>query len=167
MQIIENASLSLTTHITVHIDAECPVSHAPGSFAAIIQLWEGPSRGFRHVIAASIGNTTKNRMEQKAAIASMRFIRDTYAAAFPITVYSVSNYVADGMSLWLHKWKTKNWSSYDKSPVKNRDLWEALVDAAEGLRVEWKWLRSNLKDPDNKAVDALAKTELERYRSAT
>ncbi|MEL4382975.1 RNase H family protein, partial [Shewanella algae] len=43
-----------------------------------------------------------------------------------------------------------------RQPVKNADLWQALLDAAKPHRVEWTWVKGHAGHPDNERADRLA-----------
>ena len=43
-----------------------------------------------------------------------------------VEVTTDSQYVRNGITLWLPKWKLNAWRGSDKKPIKNKDLWERL-----------------------------------------
>ena len=53
-------------------------------------------------------------------------------------------------------WLRNGWKTSDKKPVKNADLWQALLAATESHRIEWKWVKGHAGDPDNERADELA-----------
>lgn len=61
-------------------------------------------------------NTTNNRMDLKAAIEALKRI----PPFLPVTVYSSSQYLVTGITVWIHKWINKG--KIDK----NGDLWMEL-----------------------------------------
>jgi len=44
--------------------------------------------------------------------------------------------------------------------VKNVDLWQALLAAAEGHRIEWRWIKGHAGNPGNERADALARSAI-------
>ena len=38
-------------------------------------------------------------------------------------------------------------------PVKNGELWQELLDAAEPLRVDWRWVKGHSGHPENERAD--------------
>lgn len=168
MQSNENLRSMPVSHITIHTDGACQGNPGPGAYAAIIKLWNSGSVVELSAIVSSVCDTTNNRMELSAAIAGLSAIpglniQDT---SVPITLFSDSKYVIDGMSRWLKGWKANSWRTSAKEPVKNRDLWEQLDAVAADLSVKWSWVKGHAGDPDNEAADALASRGLERYLSA-
>lgn len=168
MQSNENLRSIPVSHITIHTDGACQGNPGPGAYAAIIKLWNSGSVVELPAIVSSVCDTTNNRMELSAAIAGLSVIpglniEDT---SVPITLFSDSKYVIDGMSRWLKSWKANSWRTSAKEPVKNRDLWEQLDAVAADLSVKWSWVKGHAGDPDNEAADALASRGLESYLSA-
>ncbi len=71
-------------------------------------------------------HTTNNEMELTAAIKALACLP---ANDVPALVQSDSQYVINGMNDWRHGWLANNWRKPDGKPVKNRELWEALIAA--------------------------------------
>ena len=75
-----------------------------------------------------------------------------------------SQYVRRGITEWLASWLRRGWKTAGGEPVKNRDLWERLQEAARRHRVDWRWVKGHNGDPDNERVDLLARAQAERLR---
>jgi ribonuclease HI len=73
-----------------------------------------------------------------------------------VTLSTDSRYVMDGLTKWIHGWRKNGWRTADKKPVKNAELWQALIDAAAPHRVEWVWVKGHAGHPDNERADRLA-----------
>jgi uncharacterized phage-like protein YoqJ len=56
-------------------------------------------------------------------------------------------------------WKTK-----DRKDVKNRDLWEELIEAVDAGEVTFGWVKGHSGDPMNDLVDAMAVVQRDRYK---
>ena len=67
-----------------------------------------------------------------------------------------SRYVMDGLTKWIHGWQRNGWRTANKKPVKNAELWQALLAAAEPHRIEWVWVKGHAGNADNERVDRLA-----------
>ena len=74
-----------------------------------------------------------------------------------IKIYTDSNYVKDGITIWINNWEKNNWKTADKKNVKNVDLWKKLKDLVKMKHVEWNWIKGHSDDPLNDLVDRLAK----------
>ena len=98
-------------------------------------------------------------MELQAAIEGLR------ALTRPATValYTDSQYVQKGVTEWAPLWQARGWRNAGKKPVKNQDLWEALVAVAERHAITWHWVRGHAGHPENERVDQLARAALRKF----
>ena len=70
-------------------------------------------------------NTTNNRMEMTALISALDALNKE---GLPIRVFSDSSYLMNCFrEKWYEKWLRNNWTTSNKCPVENRDLWEKLL----------------------------------------
>jgi len=95
--------------------------------------------------------SSNNRMELMAAIRGLCAIDENQAVVF----HTDSNYVRQGITDWIKKWKANGWRTANKKPVKNQDLWEWLDDLASRRTIEWKWVKGHSGDKWNEHVDLL------------
>ena len=133
----------------VYTDGGCSGNPGPGGWGYVV-LNAGTIRedkGFEL-------DTTNNRMELMAAIKALESIMAF--TPVPVTVVTDSQYVKNGITAWIHKWKANDWVSSSGEAVKNVDLWQRLDQARSPHAVEWVWVRGHNGDPGNEAADALA-----------
>lgn len=104
--------------------------------------------------------TTNNRMELLAAIKGLEALK----RACRVELHTDSQYVRDGITRWIHKWRQNGWKTSDKNPVKNADLWQELVEASTPHRINWHWVKGHSGHPENDRVDALACAEADDQR---
>ncbi len=135
----------------VYTDGACSGNPGPGGWGAYVRETVDGRRVERDLSGAE-GRTTNNRMELTAAIEGLRAL----AAPSRVTVCADSQYVVKGMTEWIAGWKRRGWVNAAKKPVENRDLWEALLDAAARHDVTWRWVKGHASDPLNQRVDRLA-----------
>jgi ribonuclease HI len=67
-----------------------------------------------------------------------------------------SEYLKNGVTQWIHKWKRNGWKTADRRPVLNQDLWRQLDAAAARHAVRWVWTRGHASHADNNRADELA-----------
>lgn len=139
--------------VTIYTDGSCEGNPGPGGFAAIIEE-EGETRD----VTGGEPRTTNNRMELKAVIAGLAALEETSQ----VRIVTDSQYVAKGMTSWIHGWRRKGWKTASGSPVKNRELWEELYALAKRHRVQWEWVRGHDGHPGNERADTLAKEAVPR-----
>jgi ribonuclease HI len=142
--------------VEVYTDGACSGNPGPGGWGAVLR-W----RGRRRELSGFEPQTTNNRMELRAAIGALEALKR------PMTVrlHTDSNYLRNGVTIWLPRWKANGWRTADKKPVKNQDLWRELEAAVERHRVEWHWVRGHSGDLDNERADQLAREAIRAGRA--
>jgi ribonuclease HI len=141
--------------VEIHTDGACLGNPGPGGWAALLRYG-----AHEREIAGAEADTTNNRMELMAAISALESLTE----ACTIDLHTDSQYVRQGITLWMANWLRRNWKTSGGDPVKNRDLWERLHAAAARHRVAWHWVKGHSGDPDNERVDALARAAAEGVR---
>lgn len=145
-------------HVEIHTDGACLGNPGPGGWAALLR-WRGQERE----LAGGEPDTTNNRMELMAAISALEALKEPCDA----TLHTDSQYVRQGITLWMPNWVRRGWKTSGGDPVKNRDLWERLNVAAAAHKVDWRWVKGHSGDPDNERVDALARVEAVKIKEQT
>ena len=134
--------------IKVYTDGACKGNPGPGGWGVYIQSNEDEKE-----LYGGNPETTNNQMEMKAALEALKHLKDEDEV---IELYTDSNYLRQGITEWIHKWKTNNWKTAAKKPVANRDLWIEISELNEKMTVEWNWVKGHAGDPGNERADELA-----------
>ena len=71
------------------------------------------------------------------------------------SLYTDSQYVKNGITVWIHSWKKKGWKTSSKDPVKNREYWEALDILSRKIDIDWKWVKGHAGNEYNELCDSL------------
>lgn len=129
----------------------------PGGWGAVIVLGAGAGTGkFAQATVAELGGredmTTNNRMEISAAVNALENLPAGYSAS----VHTDSSYLINGITKWVKGWQANGWMTKTKDEVLNRDLWERLVEAAEGKHVSWKYVGGHSGIAGNERCDEIA-----------
>ncbi|NIJ06992.1 ribonuclease HI [Sphingomonas vulcanisoli] len=138
------------SHVEIATDGACKGNPGQGGWAAIIR-----SAGHEKEISGGERETTNNRMELRAAIEGLNALKRPCR----VTLSTDSRYVMDGLTKWVAGWQRNGWKTAARQPVKNEDLWRALLDAAKPHRIEWVWVKGHAGHPDNERADKLACAE--------
>jgi ribonuclease HI len=110
-------------------------------------------RGHEREITGAEPETTNNRMELRAVVEGLRALREPCVVA----VHTDSAYIANAFQQqWIDNWQRRGWKTAGKKPVKNRDLWEALLAEMERHRVSFVKVKGHSDDALNNRVDRLA-----------
>jgi ribonuclease HI len=135
----------------MYTDGSCSGNPGPGGWGAVI-VKNGK------VMAELSGgekNTTNNRMELIAAIRSLQYPENPAS----VVLYTDSEYVKNGITKWISAWRKNGWKTSANKPVKNKDLWEELVEASERHDVSWQWVKGHAGNKYNERADSLATAE--------
>ena len=134
--------------IKVYTDGACRGNPGPGGWGVYIQLNDEEKD-----LYGGNPETTNNQMEMQAALEALKYLKDKNDV---IELYTDSNYLRQGITEWIHKWKLNNWRTAAKKPVANRQLWIEISDLNEKMDVEWHWVKGHAGDPGNERADLLA-----------
>jgi ribonuclease HI len=134
--------------VTLYTDGSCKNNPGPGGWAAIL-ICDSQEK----IVTGSEPYTTNNRMELLSVINALNSLK----SSCKISLYTDSQYVKQGISVWLPNWRTKNWRTASGSPVKNQDLWETLDLLVKKHEISWHWVKAHNGHLFNERVDVLAK----------
>jgi ribonuclease HI len=141
--------------VEIFTDGACKGNPGPGGWGAVLR-----SNGKEREISGGEALTTNNRMELTAAIEALKALKKPCH----VQLWTDSNYVRDGITKWIHGWRRNGWKTAGRKPVKNAELWQALIEAAAPHRIDWHWVKAHAGHPENERVDALACAEAEARR---
>ncbi len=142
--------------VAIFTDGACLGNPGPGGWGAILR-WRGKEKE----LSGAVPLTTNNRMELTAAIEALSALKRPCT----VRVCSDSIYLRDGITRWIHAWQRNGWRAADRRPVRNRDLWEQLIEIMAPHRIDWVWVRGHNGHPENERVDALARGAARRQQA--
>ena len=133
--------------VAIFTDGACKGNPGPGGWGALIRSGTAEKE-----LSGGEALTTNNRMELTAAIEGLKALKRPCR----VLLSTDSRYVMDGLTKWIKGWQKNGWKTAAKQPVKNAELWQALLEAAKPHRIEWVWVKGHAGHPDNERVDKLA-----------
>ncbi|MBP3561277.1 MAG: ribonuclease HI [Treponema sp.] len=146
--------------IIVYTDGGCSGNPGPGGWGIVV-IANGEARQ----LSGGEKNTTNNRMELTAAISALSVIQNTPSFNGKKIIVNIdSQYVKNGITVWIKSWKQKGWKTADKKPVKNQDLWQQLDELNSNLNVEWNWVKGHAGIEYNEICDQLCQKEIAKNR---
>jgi ribonuclease HI len=137
----------VSEQVELFCDGACKGNPGPGGWGVVLRY-----RGVERELYGGEPHTTNNRMELIALIQGLAALKRPCR----VRVTTDSQYLMRGITEWIANWKRNGWRTADKSPVKNRDLWQALDGALARHQVEWQWVRGHTGHPENERADGLA-----------
>ncbi|QDP20172.1 ribonuclease HI [Sphingomonas xanthus] len=141
--------------VEIFTDGACKGNPGPGGWGAVLRFGDRERE-----LSGGESPTTNNRMELMAAIEALKALKRPCR----VQLTTDSNYVRDGITKWIHGWRRNGWKTADRKPVKNAELWQALLDATAPHRIDWHWVKGHAGHPENERADALACAEAEARR---
>ncbi len=141
-------------NVELWTDGACSGNPGPGGWAAIL-VARGPDGTVvrRRELCGGAPTTTNNRMELQAVIEGLRALREPSAVA----VHIDSTYVMDAIARrWYVGWIARGWRTAAKQPVRNRELWEALLELLEVHAVTWTKVKGHAGVELNERCDEVA-----------
>lgn len=141
----------------LYTDGSCLGNPGPGGWGAICI---NDADGYFFRVCGGDTHATNNIMELTAVIRGL----ERYGPG-PVTVYTDSQYVKNGITQWIHKWKRNGWKTANGSDVKNKHLWETLDKLVTNF-VSFEWVKAHNGDRFNEEVDNLARRTCELIKQA-
>jgi ribonuclease HI len=149
----QSGGRGVSNRVEIFSDGACKGNPGPGGWGALLrygtaekELWGGEPV------------TTNNRMELMAVIQALESLKRPCR----VQVTTDSQYVKQGVTSWMARWKRNGWRTAERQPVKNRDLWERLDQAVSRHELQWRWVRGHTGHPENERADQLANRGIPR-----
>jgi ribonuclease HI len=133
--------------VEIFTDGACRGNPGPGGWAALLRYGSHQ----KELFGAEI-HTTNNRMELMAAIKGLESLKRPSV----VMLTTDSQYVRQGIMEWVNNWQQNEWKTANKKPVKNADLWQALLAASTPHTITWHWVKGHSGHVENEHVDQLA-----------
>jgi ribonuclease HI len=144
------------THV-IYTDGGCSGNPGPGAWAYVLS---GP--GGKRTASGFEPATTNNRMELVAVIRALEDAARDSPAEGLVAVHTDSQYVKKGITEWIGAWQRAGWTNSAGQPVKNRELWESLLDLSRKVKPTWTWVRGHAGDALNEECDGLVRFEIRK-----
>jgi ribonuclease HI len=143
----------MTAQVVIYTDGACAGNPGPGGWGYIVL--NAIDKAFIRRSCGGEKATTNNRMELMAAISALESFEQNRPES--ITIITDSKYVLQGITEWIKGWKKNGWMGSNKTPVKNKDLWERLeTTSLKYSNLKWVWVKGHSGNIWNDAVDELA-----------
>lgn len=142
-------------HVDIYTDGACSGNPGPGGWAAILIY-----KGIEKTVSGGYPSTTNNRMELFAIINALLQLKEPC----DVTVYSDSAYSLEPFFKgWINKWKDSNWKTLSGDPVKNVDLWKALLIELNKHKVNFVKVKGHSDNLYNNRCDEIARSEIKNF----
>ena len=148
--------------VTIYTDGSARGNpDGPGGYGAILRYVDSKGQIHEKELSQGYEKTTNNRMEMMGVIAALEALR----RPCQVDLYTDSQYVVNAFEKgWIRNWKKNGWKTASKEPVKNRELWERMLKAAEGHELTFHWVKGHAGHPENERCDKLATAAADRMK---
>lgn len=107
----------------------------------------------RKEIKKAFKNTTNNIMELSAVVEGLSLLKEPC----DVEVYSDSAYVVNAINnKWIDSWLKNGWKTANKTPVKNKELWQQLIELLKKHKVKFIKVKGHSDNELNNRCDELA-----------
>ena len=137
--------------VEIFTDGACSPNPGPGGWGAILRYGT-----IEKELSGFASQTTNNRMELTAVVEALRAIKKPCH----LTIHTDSQYLKNGITVWIHLWKRNGWKTSAGTPVKNKDLWITLEQESHRHVMEWNWVKGHAGHPENERCDQLARSAI-------
>ena len=162
MSKIEETSILMTSlpkdelqKVTIYTDGAAKGNpDGPGGYGVVVNILndEGEVVSVEEY-TESFAVTSNNRMELLSVIVALESLKTPSL----VDLYSDSGYVVYAFEkMWLIQWINNEWRKTDNSPVKNKDLWDRLVNVLKNHWVNFHWVKGHAGIEQNERCDYLA-----------
>ena len=145
----------LKEEIDIFTDGSCSRNPGPGGWAGVI------IHDLISILTGYETNTTNNRMELMATINVIKLIDPR----ININLYTDSNYVKNGITVWIYNWIKNNWKNSQKKEVANKDLWLQLYDLNNTFKINWYWVKAHENNTYNNLADEYAVLSMKNQKN--
>ncbi len=142
----------MNNQVQIFTDGACKGNPGPGGWGAILVYGEHTKE-----LKGYSPKSTNNIMELTAVIESLKDL----SRPCNIILTTDSNYVKDGITKWIHRWKKTGWKTSTKKDVKNKELWQKLDHESKRHIIKWKWVKGHSGHIENERADTLANQAIE------
>ncbi|OHV32589.1 MULTISPECIES: ribonuclease HI [Pseudofrankia] len=146
----------MTSAVEIYTDGACKGNPGPGGWGAVLRY----GRHEKTICGGEPNDTTNNRMELLAAIRAL----EALTRPSVVRINTDSQYLRNGITGWLQRWKSNGWQTKEKKAVKNVDLWQRLDSLVGQHQIEWVWVKGHAGNPGNVLADQLANRGLTEAR---
>jgi len=142
--------------VTIYTDGGADPNPGLGGWAAILL---DPQTGKALELSGGEPRATNNRMELTAAIRGLESLKRRCR----VTVFTDSQYLRKGITLWLPGWVARGWKRKD-GELQNEDLWRRLYELIKLHDIRWDWIKGHAGNRWNERADELATLEIRKQR---
>lgn len=138
--------------VIIYTDGACSGNPGPGGWGSILMY-----KGTKKEISGGKKDTTNNIMELTAVIEGLKMLK----FHCEVDLYSDSAYVVNAfLNKWIDNWQKNNWRTASKDSVKNKELWQELIELTHKHKVNFIKVKGHSDNEFNNRCDELARNAI-------
>ncbi len=141
--------------VYIYTDGACKGNPGIGGWGAVLRYKNFEKHLFGYQLS-----TTNNQMELTAVIEALNILK----RSCKVILTTDSQYVKNGITLWLNSWKNNNWKNNNKQAIKNVELWKKLDNLLQAHQITCKWVKGHAGHPENELADQLANRAINEHQ---
>ncbi|QFQ32426.1 ribonuclease HI [Buchnera aphidicola (Aphis fabae)] len=134
--------------VRIFTDGSCLGNPGSGGYATILRY-----NVKEKILTSGFFLTTNNRMELMGVISGLELLKQSCT----VEIFTDSQYVKQGVTNWISKWKKQKWKTTNKKLVKNIDLWLRINDLIKKHCITWFWVKAHNGHTENERCDQIAR----------
>lgn len=145
-------------NVTIYTDGACSGNPGPGGWGSILMFGDNKKE-----ISGGKDNTTNNVMELTAVIEALKLLK----RPCNVNLYSDSAYVVNAfLQDWISGWIKNGWKNSNKEEVKNKELWQELIELTKIHRVTFHKVKGHSDNEYNNRCDELARNAISQKQNS-
>jgi len=138
--------------VIIYTDGACSGNPGPGGWGSILMSGTNQKE-----ISGGKKETTNNVMELTAVIEALKLLK----RPCEVDLYSDSAYVVNAfLQDWISNWIKNSWINSSKEEVKNKELWQELVELTQTHKVTFHKVKGHSDNEYNNRCDELARNAI-------
>ena len=138
--------------VIIYTDGACSGNPGPGGWGSILMAGTNQKE-----ISGGKKDTTNNIMELTAVIEALKLLK----RPCEVDLYSDSAYVVNAfLQDWISSWIKNNWKNSSKEEVKNKELWQELIELTQTHKVTFHKVKGHSDNKYNNRCDELARNAI-------
>lgn len=138
--------------VIIYTDGACSGNPGPGGWGSILMAGINQKE-----ISGGKKDTTNNIMELTAVIEALKLLK----RPCEVDLYSDSAYVVNAfLKDWISSWVKNNWVNSSKEEVKNKELWQELIELTKTHKVTFHKVKGHSDNEYNNRCDELARNAI-------
>lgn len=146
--------------VTIYTDGACRGNgkeKTVGAYGIVFMYNEAEKE-----IKKAFKDTTNNIMELSAVIDALSMLKEPCE----VKIHSDSAYVINAINQkWIENWQKNGWKTANKEPVKNRELWEKLIELIRYHKVAFIKVKGHSDNEWNNRCDKLANEAMDEMKN--